>query len=140
MYIHLFGKYSRICHASIENQKEWKSDYYPLDSQPGKRIFISYKRDVQSDELVALQIRQALSPQHQVFIDQNILVGTPWAEQIEAEIRQADFLIVLLSEHSAQSEMVETEIRMAYNFAQVQSGHPAILPVRLAYRQPFQYP
>jgi hypothetical protein len=36
--------------------------------------------------------------------------------------------------------MVETEIRMAHNFAQVQSGHPAILPVRLAYRKPFEYP
>ena len=124
----------------LKNRKSGKVTTIPLDSQPGKRIFISYKRDVQSDEQVALQIRQALSPQHQVFIDQNILVGTPWAEQIEAEIRQADFLIVLLSEHSAQSEMVEAEIRMAYNFAQVQSGYPAILPVRLAYRQPFQYP
>ncbi|MBW4589310.1 AAA-like domain-containing protein [Aetokthonos hydrillicola] len=73
-------------------------------------------------------------------MDQNISVGTPWAEKIEEEIRQADFLIVLLSEHSAHSEMVETEIRMAHNFAQVQSGHPAILPVRLAYRKPFEYP
>ena len=108
--------------------------------KPGKRIFISYKRDVQPDEQVALQILQALSPQYQVFIDQRILVGTAWAKQIEAEIRQADFLIVLLSEYSAHSEMVEAEIRMAQNFAQIQSGHPAILPVRLAYRQPFQYP
>ncbi len=112
----------------------------PGADEPGKRIFISYKRDVQPDEQIALQILQALSPQHQVFIDQKIFVGTAWAKQIEAEIRQADFLIVLLSEHSAHSEMVEAEIRMAHNFAQVQSGHPAILPVRLAYRQPFQYP
>jgi GTPase SAR1 family protein len=106
----------------------------------GKRLFISYKRDVQPDEQVALQILEALSPQHQVFIDQKILVGTSWAEQIETEIRQADFLIVLLSEHSVHSEMVEMEIRMAHEFAQVQSGHPAVLPVRLVYRQPFQYP
>ncbi len=117
-----------------------KETAIPGASQPGKRIFISYKRDVQTDEQVALQLVQALSQQHQVFIDENIPIGTSWAEQIEAEIRQADFMIVLLSEHSAHSEMVEMEIRMAHNFAQVQSGHPAILPVRLAYRQPFQYP
>ena len=94
----------------------------------GKRIFMSYKRDVQPDEPVALQILQALSPQHQVFIDQNMPVGTCWAEMIEAEIRQADFLIVLLSEHSVHSEMVETEIRMAQKFAQEQSGHTGNSP------------
>ena len=105
-----------------------------------KRIFISYKRDVQPDEEIALQIVGNLSPQHQVFIDQKIAVGTSWAELIEVEIRRSDFLIVLLSEDSVHSEMVETEVRMAHEFAQVQSGKPLILPVRLAYRQPFQYP
>ena len=110
------------------------------DSQPSKRIFISYKPDVQPDEQVALQLVQALSAQHKVFIEQKILVDTSWAGQIEVEIRNCDFLIVLLSEDSAQSEMVEKEIRMAHSFAQLQSGRPAIFPVRLAYRQPFEYP
>ncbi len=105
-----------------------------------QRIFISYKRDVEPDQPVALEIFQALSQQHEVFIDQTMLVGTRWAERIEAEIRQADFLIVFLSARSVHSEMVEQEIRMAHEFAQVQGGRPAILPVRLAYRQPFQYP
>ena len=108
--------------------------------QISKRIFISYKRDVKPDEEVALKIVEALSPEHQVFIDQKILVGTTWAESIETEIRNSDFLIVLLSEHSVHSEMVEMEIRMAHEFAQTQPRKPAILPVRLGYRQPFQYP
>ncbi|MDJ0676305.1 MAG: AAA-like domain-containing protein [Calothrix sp. MO_167.B42] len=120
--------------------KSRKNREEALISEASKRIFVSYKRDVQPDEPIALQIVQALSSQHQVFIDQNILVGTSWAELIETEIRRADFLIVLLSEHSVHSEMVEVEIQMAHKFAQEQSGKPAILPVRLAYRQPFQYP
>ncbi|BAY87947.1 hypothetical protein NIES267_74710 (plasmid) [Calothrix parasitica NIES-267] len=124
----------------LKSRRNQKETTISQPSQQGKRIFIIYKRNVQPDEQVALQILQALSPQHQVFIDQKILVGTSWAELIEAEIRQADFLIVLLSEHSVHSEMVETEIRMGHDYAQVQSGNPAILPVRLAYRQPFQYP
>ena len=95
---------------------------------------------MQPDEKVALQIVEALSPQHQVFIDKKILIGTTWAELIKAEIRQSDFLIVLLSEYSVHSEMVETEICMAHDFAQAQSGKPFILPIRLAYRQPIQYP
>ncbi|MBD2302208.1 AAA-like domain-containing protein [Nostoc sp. FACHB-190] len=105
-----------------------------------KRVFISYKRNVDPDEIVALQVCQALAKQHQVFIDQTMLVGTRWAERIEAEIRQADFLITFLSAQSVHSEMVEAEIRMAHNLAQLQGGKPAILPVRLAYREPFQYP
>lgn len=105
-----------------------------------KRIFISYKRNVEPDEPVALQIFQALKHPHQVFIDQTMLVGTRWAEYIEAEIRQADFLIVLLSAQSIHSEMVEAEISLAHDLAKKQGGSPVILPVRLAYREPFQYP
>ncbi|MDJ0695390.1 AAA-like domain-containing protein [Mastigocoleus sp. MO_188.B34] len=109
-------------------------------TRDSKRIFISYKRYAQPDQQVALEIFQTMSPYHEVFIDQKILVGTRWAEMIEIQICQADFLIVLLSEHSVHSEMIETEIRMAHEFGQVQKGSPTILPVRLNYREPFQYP
>lgn len=118
-----------------------KSVNHPVAQKTTRqRIFISYKRDVEPDEPVALEVFQALSQQHEVFIDQRMLVGTRWAERIEGEIRQADFLIVFLSARSVYSEMVEQEIKMAHELAQVQGGHPAILPVRLGYRQPFQYP
>ena len=69
-----------------------------------------------------------------------MVVGTPWAERIEAELRQADFLLTFLSAESIGSEMVMAEIKMAHQLAQEQAGRPAILPVRLAYREPFQYP
>ena len=109
------------------------------------RVFISYKRDVEPDEPVAQTICSALQQQHEVFIDQKMLVGTPWAERIERELESSDVLIVLLSAHSVQSEMVEHEVELAYRFGQAKrvegaAGCPRILPVRLAYRQPFQYP
>jgi hypothetical protein len=110
------------------------------ENTTSKRIFISYKRDVEPDEPVALQVFQALSEKHEVFIDKKMLVGTHWAERIEAELSQADYLIVFLSSQSIYSEMVEAEIKMAHEFAQMQGGHPVILPVRLAYREAFQYP
>ncbi|MBD2337832.1 AAA-like domain-containing protein [Calothrix sp. FACHB-156] len=114
---------------------------FPLPPSPNpKRIFISYKRHVTPDEPIALQVQQALAQHHTVFIDQIITVGTRWAERIEAELRQADFLIVFLSEHSVHSEMVEAEIATASRLAKEQGGKPMILPVRLAYREPFQYP
>jgi TIR domain-containing protein len=104
------------------------------------RIFISYKRNVEPDEPVALQIFKALSQQYDIFIDQTMLVGTCWAERIEAELRQTDFLISFLSAESIHSEMVVGEIETAHRLAKEQGGRPAILPVRLAYREPFQYP
>jgi AAA-like domain/TIR domain len=104
------------------------------------RIFISYKRNSDPDENVARQIYEALSVHHDVFIDQTMLVGTHWAERIEAELRRSDFLITFLSEHSVLSEMVQGEIETAHRLAKEQTGRPCILPVRLAYREPFTYP
>jgi predicted nucleotide-binding protein len=104
------------------------------------RVFISYKRDVAPDERVALEIQKALGEQHAVFIDQAMPVGTHWAERIEQEIAQADFLITLLSAQSAHSEMVKGEIKTAARLAQENNGKPTILPVRLNYHEPFQYP
>ncbi|MEL6605466.1 MAG: AAA-like domain-containing protein [Cyanobacteria bacterium J06614_10] len=111
-------------------------------AQPVKRarVVISYKRDVEPDEPIALQIFESLRSHHDAFIDQNMLVGTPWAERIKNEIQQADALIVLLSDKSVGSEMVQLELSLAHEMARENGGRPVILPVRLAYREPFQYP
>ncbi|MEL6489795.1 MAG: TIR domain-containing protein [Cyanobacteria bacterium J06621_3] len=109
------------------------------------RVFISYKRDVVPDMPVAQAICAAMESHHDVFIDQKMPVGTRWAQRIEAELKASDVLIVLLSAHSVHSEMVEHEVELAHRFARTQqvagrASRPRILPVRLAYRQPFQYP
>lgn len=103
-------------------------------------IFISYKRDVAPDEAVALQLFQELSHEHDIFIDRMMPPGTPWAERIRAELLRSDFFIIFLSAESVHSEMVLAEITMAHDLANLQGGRPKILPVRLAHREPFQYP
>jgi hypothetical protein len=103
------------------------------------RVFISYKRGIEPDERIALEVYQALSRSHDVFIDQTMTIGTPWAEQIEQELKRSDFLITFLSAQSVQSEMVLGEVEKAHQLGK-QTGKPAILPVRLAYREPFVYP
>jgi hypothetical protein len=105
------------------------------------RIFISYKRDTEPDVPVARQICNTLRADgHEVFIDRDLTVGARWAERIEEELRCSDFLVTLLSEHSVHSEMVRGEVEMANNFGKEQGGRPRILPVRLAYREPFASP
>ncbi|MBV9791825.1 MAG: AAA-like domain-containing protein [Chloroflexi bacterium] len=111
-----------------------------VNTSPRKRIFISYKRDSDPDETVARQVFEALQARHYVFIDRAMRVGARWGDMIEAELRRADYLIVFLSEHSIHSEMVKGEIETAHQLAREQGGHPIILPVRVAYREPFKYP
>lgn len=108
-----------------------------------KRIFISYKRRADPDEKLALAVYQELKLHNDifdVFIDQTMLVGTQWAECIESELRRADYLITFLSASSVRSEMVQGEIEKAHHLSKEQEGSPTILPVRVAYREPFQYP
>ena len=110
-------------------------------SQSGvrSRIFISYKRGVEPDEPIAREVYEALSEEHEVFLDQTMPVGAPWAERIEQALQQSDFLIILLSEQSVHSEMVLGEVETAHRLMNA-SGRPMILPVRLGYREPFVYP
>lgn len=105
------------------------------------RIFISYKRNVTPDEKVATEVFRTLSqqPQYDVFIDQTMLVGTEWAKRIEQELHRSDYLISFLSENSVRSEMVLAEIETAHHLSK-RNGSPKILPVRLAYKDPFVYP
>jgi hypothetical protein len=111
----------------------------PPQSGTRSHIFISYKRGVEPDERIAREVYQALNPAHDVFIDQTIPVGTPWAKRIEQALRQSDFLIIFLSGQSVHSEMVLGEIETAHRLMKT-SGRPVILPVRLAYREAFVYP
>ncbi|BDM78829.1 AAA-like domain-containing protein [Acaryochloris marina] len=103
------------------------------------RIFISYKRNAEPDNQLALSIYQHLSQSHEVFIDQSMVVGTKWAEKIEQELRRSDFLITLLSASAVGSEMVQGEVETANRLGS-ELGKPAILPIRVNYREPFIYP
>lgn len=108
-------------------------------------IFVSYKRDAEPDVPVATQVYEALGEQHHMFIDTAMGVGVPWAKRIEEELRRSDYLIIFLSAESVHSEMVLAEVETAHRLAKEREAkgeerRPVILPVRLAYREPFKYP
>ena len=103
------------------------------------KIFISYKRNVVPDTLVATAVFEALRREHDVFMDTTIQIGEKWAERIQTAIKQSDYLIIFLSENSVHSEMVIAEIETAHHHGKAH-GKPAILPVRLAYTEPLVYP
>ena len=101
-------------------------------------VFISYKRHTEDDQPLAELLAQSLQARHRVFIDQTMRVGEDWVHRIKAEVEGADFLILLLSAQSIQSQMVVEEVRMA-DVARRQGGKPDILPVRVAYEGSLPY-
>lgn len=96
-------------------------------------IFICYKRDAYPDQLLADYLYDMLTQQgHHVFIDRTLRAGDDWLDEIDRQIKASDYLIVLLSRASADSEMVRAELRRAHDYRKTQ-GHPHTLPVRVDY-------
>ncbi len=97
------------------------------------KLFICYKRDAQPDHNLALHLHKTLTGLgHDVFIDQTIRTSETWLQTIDEQIKSSDFLLVLLSPASAESEMVQAEIHRAYEYRQEQ-GKPQVLPIRINY-------
>jgi len=96
-------------------------------------FFICYKRNVEPDQTLAHYLYKFLTAQgHEVFIDGTLRTGEAWLEEIDQQLKASDFLIVLLSKSSADSEMVKAEVSRAYEYRKLQ-GRPHTLPVRIAY-------
>jgi hypothetical protein len=111
----------------------------PVTDAPPAHLFICYKRNVDPDQKLADYLYQFLTAQgHDLFIDDTLRTGAAWLEEIDQQIRASDFLIVLLSEASADSEMVKAEVRRACEYRK-QQGHPHTLPVRIAYEGMLPY-
>lgn len=98
-----------------------------------KRVFLSY-RNAEPDRSLAQQFYQALTSQgHSVFMaGESIRLGENWAQRIEVELKRCDYLLLLLSEQSATSELVSEQVRRA---KELREGHPddkpVILPIRV---------
>jgi len=104
------------------------------------RVFLSYKRHAEPDQTLAREMFAGLSQSGSVvFIDQRLTVGQAWAQEIEAQVRKSDFLIVFLTAESSRSEMVRGEIEIARRQAASGSG-PRIFPVRVAFDGALPYP
>jgi len=105
----------------------------PAKATHPAHLFICYKRHADLDQKLAHYLHEFLTAQgHDVFIDATLRTGEAWLEEIDRQIKASDFLVVLLSKESADSEMVQAEVRRAYEYRKLQGG-PYTLPVRMAY-------
>jgi hypothetical protein len=95
-------------------------------------VFISYNDNPQ-DRRIAAQLYRELSPHYEVFYDkETILPGQVYAEVTNSWLQRVDFIIVLISAKSVESQWVITELEVAYERYQ-RENRPAIIPIHFAY-------
>jgi hypothetical protein len=103
--------------------------YYPKDR---RQIFICFDRSAEQDMGLAVTLAQHLTPWCNVFQDQPKSEKPNWTADVVGELEKAEFLIVLLSIDSANSEVMQFELDKVAEL-HVNSDLPKILLVRMAY-------
>ena len=105
------------------------------------RVALLYKRNAQPDDHVLSLLENGLrAAGHDIFIDRHLRIGVEWATEIERQVREADAVIPLLSAAAVQSEMLEGEVKIAWEAAGQKLGKPRILPVRVNFEDPLADP
>ncbi len=101
------------------------------------QVFISYAH-VSPDQDFAAQLAGYLEANgFCVFVDSKIRVGQDWVEQIDRQLRNSEYFIVLLSPASIQSDMLRREIAIAHKLRK--SKQLTIFPVRLHFEGELPY-
>src|SRR5688572_27664470 len=96
-----------------------------------KAFFISYAHNLDDDRALALFLQNGLTRAgYTVFIDVQIPFGARWEDEISQHIASCDFMIVLISSHSVESDMVKGEVRLAHERYKQKSA-PRFLPIRV---------
>jgi len=96
------------------------------------RVTLLFKTGVEPDiHLMELLKQRLVARGIDVYVDRRLAVGKDWAREIENKIRGADAVVSLLSAASVQSEMLEYELDVARQAAQLQKGRPIHLAVRV---------
>jgi len=104
----------------------------PEPSRPA-HLFICYEPTADPDRKLAAYLCEFLTAQgHDVVLDTDTQTSEDWLEKTDRQIKTSNLLVILLSKESAHNEMVQAEVRRAYEYRRSQ-GHPHILPVRIVY-------
>jgi hypothetical protein len=131
--------HSLLTQAHYPRPEELLNQLFPGGRSYRPHIFMCYQRGLEPDESIALRVSQELSRRgYDVFFEQARLVDSRWVQRVHGELEQTEFFVVLLSAESVHNEVVLLELEAAHQLRGGQQGHPMILPVRLAYREPFQ--
>jgi len=103
-------------------------------------VVILYKRNASPDDHVLHLLETALTEKGvPVFIDRHLKIGVEWAQKIEESIRAAEWVIAILSDSAAGSEMLEYELETASDEFK-KRGSPKLIPIRVGELKPIEGP
>ena len=103
------------------------------------KVFVSY-RHVDPDQQLAQRLVAALeASNHSVFWDTKLKVGQRWADEIEKNLRDSQFFVVLVSAESMRSDMVREEVLLAHQLSKQPARAMTLLPIRVAYTDALPY-
>jgi hypothetical protein len=113
----------------------------PVPAPSPKQVVLLYEQNSEADHQVLKLLEAQLSAAgYKVFIGPHVPPGVEWAREIEAHLRTADAIIVLISAVSIHSETLAYEVELAYEAAQKQQGRPRLLYVRVLFNEPLPDP
>lgn len=108
-----------------------------IESRPAQKqvvhCFLCYKHHIDPDEQLATQVSNFIARRgHHVSINPIPQTVESWLKQIDQQIKSCDYVILLLSKESLESEVVKTELRYVYEYQKLQ-GRPHLLLVRMTH-------
>jgi hypothetical protein len=99
---------------------------------PRRSIFISHKRDFDLDQNIADRLYDDLKGDFDIYLDTMQQPGVLYEDVIKEKIRNADYVLALMTENANRSEWVKAEIEFASRCrAQSDQGKPSIIPVHI---------
>lgn len=107
---------------------------------PRSRIFLCYADNVQPDSHIAQTLSEKLRQHHHIFFDQAQQASPDGIALSINELKQADFVIALLSARSIADEMLLFQLEEIHRLRETNSGRPLLFTVRLAYAGTFPEP
>lgn len=121
-----------ICQNSAEVPPTW-TKLGGVQGLVNQKVFISYC-DGEPERSLGNEFAGALREAgHEAFrAEESIGLGENWPQRVEQELQECDYLLLLLSERSATSEVTTKEIERAKELRESRpGGKPAILPIRV---------
>jgi len=99
------------------------------------KIFISYQKQSPDQQLAEDLGRAIAQVGHQVLMAENhIKLGENWWQKVTNELKQCDYLLLLLPKQSGQSEILTYLVQIAKEMQANRSDRkPIILPVRVGF-------
>ena len=95
------------------------------------KIFISTSHREPDLDLAKKFAKELQKIGHKVFLAKNnIAIGEKWQERLDYELNECDYMLLLLSKNSIESEMVYEEVKRIKE-RQNSSKPPLILPIRV---------